>query len=298
MRLNRLTQGLTASIYAKIESRNPVQSVKDRLGAAIIWDAEKRGELKSGVEIIEATSGNTGIALAALASARGYKATFVMPETMSLERRRLITAFGARLLLTPGAEGMNGARKQVQALVAENPGRYFEARQFENPANPAIHEQTTAREIFNDLDGNVDALVAGVGTGGTITGVARYFKRTLNKPLYTVAVEPAESPLITQSLRGEVLKPAGHKIQGIGANFIPKVLEIPLLDRVETVSGEEAYEYARRLSVEEGILSGLSSGAAAAAAVRVARQDILKGKSIVVVLPDSGERYLSTPLFA
>ena len=297
VRLNRISKGLKATIYAKVESRNPAQSIKDRLGAAVIWDGEKRGLLKPGMEIIEATSGNTGIALASLAAARGYKATIIMPETMSIERRRLIASFGANLILTPGREGMNGAVNRARELIQANPEAYFESKQFENPANPAIHEQTTAREIFEDLNGNVDVLVAGVGTGGTITGISRYFKRSVGKALHTVAVEPAESPLISQTLRHEPLKPASHKIQGIGANFIPKVLDLSLLDQVETVSGEEAFEFARRLAVQEGLLSGISSGAAMAAALRLAKDERFAGKTIVVILPDSGERYLSTPLF-
>ncbi len=298
VRLNKITAGSHATVYAKVESRNPSQSVKDRLGAAVIWDGERRGALKPGIEIIEATSGNTGIALASVAAARGYKLTIVMPETMSIERRRLITAFGANLILTPGSEGIKGSIKRVEEIVASEPEKYFLPKQFENPANPKIHELTTAREIFNSIGGgNLDVFIAGVGTGGTITGVATFFKKVLAQPLYTIAVEPSKSPIITQTKSGQPIQPAPHKIQGIGPNLLPKTLDLSLIDRVETVTEEEAFDYARRLSKEEGILSGVSSGAAAAVAVRIAKEKAFTGKTIVVILPDSGERYLSTPLF-
>lgn len=297
VRLNKIIDGAHATVYAKIESRNPSQSVKDRIGAAIIWDGEKQGTLKPGMEIIEATSGNTGIALASVAAARGYRLTIVMPETMSMERRRLIAAFGAKLVLTPGSEGMKGTLDKVNEIVAADPEKYFLPKQFENPANPKIHEETTGPEIYKSLNAAPDVFIAGVGTGGTITGVSRYFKKTLSKPLYSIAVEPSESPIITQTRNGETIKPGPHKIQGIGPNFLPKTLDMSLLDRVETISAEEAFIYARRLSQEEGILSGISSGAAAAIAVRIAKEKAFEGKTIVVILPDSGERYLSTPLF-
>jgi cysteine synthase A len=297
VRLNRITQGLKATVLAKIEGRNPAYSVKCRIGAAMIWDAEKRGVLKPGMAIVEPTSGNTGIALAYVAAARGYPLTLTMPETMSIERRRVLAAFGARLILTPGAEGMQGAIVRAEELAASDPKQYFLPQQFKNPANPAIHEQTTGPEIWNDTDGTVDVLVAGVGTGGTITGISRYLKRTKGKALISVAVEPEESPVITQSLAGQELKPGAHKIQGIGAGFIPDTLDLSLVDRVEQVSSAEAVEMARRLAREEGILSGISCGAAVAVAVRLAKDKTFFGKTMVVILPDSGERYLSSVLF-
>lgn len=297
VRLNRITQGAGATVLAKIEGRNPAYSVKCRIGAAMIWDAEKRGLLGAGKEIVEPTSGNTGIALAFVAAARGIPITLTMPETMSVERRKLLVAYGAKLVLTEGAKGMNGAIAKAEEIAASDPSRYVLLQQFKNPANPAIHESTTGPEIWNDTDGNVDILVSGVGTGGTITGVSRYFEKTRGKPLLSVAVEPVASPVITQTLAGEPLKPSPHKIQGLGAGFIPEVLDMSLVDAVETVSNEDAIEYARRLAREEGILSGISSGAAVAAAVRVAQRPENAGKTVVVILPDSGERYLSTVLF-
>lgn len=297
VRLNRITQGAKATVLAKIEGRNPSYSVKCRIGAAMIWDAEKRGILKPGVEIVEPTSGNTGIALAYVAAARGYKLTLTMPETMSIERRRVLAAFGANLILTPGSEGMKGAIKRAEDLAASDPARFFIPQQFKNPANPAIHEHTTGPEIWNDTEGQVDVFVAGVGTGGTISGVSRYIKKTQRKALVSVAVEPKESPVITQKLAGQELKPGPHKIQGIGAGFIPDTLNLSVVDRVEQVESGEAVEFARRLAREEGIISGISSGAATAAACRLARLDEFAGKTIVVILPDAGERYLSTVLF-
>ena len=297
VRLNRLTAGLHATVLAKIEGRNPAYSVKCRIGAAMVWDAEKKGWLKPGIEIIEPTSGNTGIALAYVAAARGYKLTLTMPETMSLERRRVCAAFGANLILTPGAEGMPGAIKRATEIAQSDPQHYFLLQQFENPANPDIHEKTTGPEIWNDTDGAIDVLVSGVGTGGTITGISRYIKKTKHKHIISVAVEPTASPVLTQQRAGQPLKPGPHKIQGIGAGFVPKVLDVSLVDRIEQVSNEEAIEFARRLTREEGILSGISCGAATAVAVRLAKLEEFAGKTIVVVLPDSGERYLSTILF-
>ncbi|MFA5044019.1 MAG: cysteine synthase A [Kiritimatiellia bacterium] len=297
VKLNRVTQGLKAALLAKIEGRNPAYSVKCRIGASMIWDAEKRGVLKPGMAIVEPTSGNTGIALAYVAAARGYPLTLTMPETMSIERRRVLAAFGARLILTPGAEGMKGAIVRAEELAASDPRQYFLPQQFKNPANPAIHEQTTGPEIWNDTDGAVDVLVSGVGTGGTLTGISRYFKRTKGQALISVAVEPEESPVITQKLAGQELKPGLHKIQGIGAGFIPDTLDLGLVDRVERVGSAEAVEMARRLAREEGILSGISCGAAVAAAVRLAKDKAFDGKTMIVILPDSGERYLSSVLF-
>lgn len=297
VKLNHVTQGARATVLAKIEGRNPAYSVKCRIGAAMIWDAEDRGVLRPGMEIIEPTSGNTGIALAYVAAARGYKLTLTMPDTMSIERRRVLAAFGANLVLTPGAEGMKGAINRAEAIAASDSGRYFLPQQFKNPANPAIHEKTTGPEIWNDTEGAIDVLVSGVGTGGTITGISRYIKKTMGKTILSVAVEPKESPVISQKLAGEELKPAPHKIQGIGAGFIPDTLDLSLVDRVEQVESMEAVEFARRLAKEEGILVGISCGAAAAAAVRLARLDEFAGKTIVVILPDAGERYLSTVLF-
>jgi cysteine synthase A len=297
VKLNRVTAGCGATVLVKIEGRNPAYSVKCRIGAAMIWDAEKRGVLKPGVEIVEPTSGNTGIALAFVAAARGYALTLTMPETMSLERRRVLAMLGAKLVLTPGPEGMKGAVNKAAEIAASDPVRYFMPQQFSNPANPAIHEATTGPEIWADTDGNIDVFVAGVGTGGTITGVSRYLKKTKGKAIVSVAVEPAASPLITQKRSGQELKPAGHKIQGIGANFIPDNLDLSLIDRVETVSNEEAVEMAKRLAKEEGILCGISCGAAVVGALRIARLPEFAGKTIVTVLPDAGERYLSTILF-
>jgi len=297
VKLNRVIDGAKATILAKIEGRNPAYSVKCRIGAAMIWDAEKTGKLKPGMEIVEPTSGNTGIALAYVAAARGYKITLTMPETMSIERRKVLKMLGAKIILTEGPKGMSGAIAKAEELVKNNPSQYFMPQQFENPANPAIHETTTAVEIWDDTDGNVDILVAGVGTGGTITGISRYFKKIKGKKLISVAVEPTHSPVLTQTRKGEELKPGPHKIQGIGAGFVPKVLDLSLVDRIEQVTNDEAIEMARRLANEEGILSGISCGAAVAAAVRIAREPENAGKTIVVILPDAGERYLSTALF-
>lgn len=297
VKLHRITAGAKATVLAKIEGRNPAYSVKCRIGASMIWDAEQKGLLKPGVEIIEPTSGNTGIALAYVAAARGYKLTLTMPETMSVERRRVLAAFGANVVLTPGPDGMKGAIKKAEEIVASDPKRFFLPQQFKNPANPAIHEKTTGPEIWNDTDGGIDVLVSGVGTGGTITGISRFVKKTKGKKIISVAVEPKESPVITQKLAGQELKPGPHKIQGIGAGFIPDVLDLLLIDRVEQVDSAEAVEFGRRLTREEGIFSGISCGAAAAVAVRLASQKEFAGKTIVVILPDAGERYLSTVLF-
>lgn len=297
VRLNHVTDGAEATVLAKIEGRNPAYSVKCRLGAAMIWDAEKKGLLGPGKELVEPTSGNTGIALAFVAAARKLKLTLTMPETMSIERRKLLLAFGCNLVLTEGPKGMSGAVAKAEEIAASDPGKYVLLQQFRNPANAAIHEQTTGPEIWDDTDGAIDIFVGGVGTGGTITGVTRYIKKTRNKAIKSIAVEPTASPVITQKRAGEPLKPGPHKIQGIGAGFIPDVLDLSLIDDVEQVTNEEAVEYARRLTREEGILAGISCGAAPAAAVRVAKRPENKGKTIVVVLPDSGERYLSSILF-
>ena len=297
VRLNRLGAGSSAPILAKIEARNPSFSVKCRIGAAMVWDAERRGVLGAGKEIVEPTSGNAGIALAFVAAARGIPLTLTMPETMSLERRKLLVAYGAKLILTEGAKGMSGAVSAAEEIAGSDPDRYFLPQQFNNPANPAIHETTTGPEIWEQTAGAIDILVSGVGTGGTITGVSSYIKKKQGKTIVSVAVEPAASPVLTQQRTGLPLKPGPHKIQGIGAGFIPKVLDLSLVDQVEQVTNEEAFEYARRLTREEGILSGISSGAAVAVAVRLAKQSENQGKTIVVVLPDSGERYLTTPLF-
>ena len=297
VRLNRITDGAPATVLAKIEGRNPAYSVKCRIGAAMIWDAERRGLLGPGKHLVEPTSGDTGIALAFVAAARGIPLTLTMPETMSLERRKLLIAYGATLVLTEGARGMTGAVAKAEEIAASDPDRYVLLQQFKNPANPAIHEQTTGPEIWDDTDGAVDVFVSGVGTGGTITGVSRYLKHARGKPILSVAVEPTASPVLTQQRAGEPLKPAPHKIQGIGAGFVPEVLDLSLVDEIEQVSNEEAIHYARRLAREEGILSGISCGAAAAVAVRLARRPEHAGKTIVVVLPDSGERYLSSVLF-
>jgi len=297
IKLNHVTEGAKATILVKIEARNPAYSVKCRIGANMIWDAEKRGVLKPAMEIIEPTSGNTGIALAYVAAARGYRLTLTMPETMSIERRRVLAALGANLILTPGAEGMKGAINRAEEIAAAEPQKYFLPQQFKNPANPEIHELTTGPEIWNDTDGGVDIFVSGVGTGGTITGVSRYIKNSKGKKITSVAVEPKESPVISQHLAGQPLQPAPHKIQGIGAGFIPETLDLSVVDRVEQVESAEAIEFARRLAREEGLLVGISSGAAAAAAVRLANLDEFAGKTIVVLLPDGAERYLSTALF-
>jgi cysteine synthase A len=297
VRLNRITDGARATVLAKIEGRNPAYSVKCRIGAAMIWDAEKRGLLGPGKELVEPTSGNTGIALAFVAAARGIPLTLTMPETMSIERRKLLLAYGARLVLTDGTKGMNGAIAKANEIAASDPKRYVLLHQFNNPANPAIHEQTTGPEIWNDTQGGVDIFVSGVGTGGTITGVTRYIKKTKGKPIVSVAVEPSASPVLTQTRAGEPLKPGPHKIQGIGAGFVPQVLDLSLVDLVEQVTNEEAVLFARRLTQEEGILSGISCGAAAAVAVRLAKREENAGRTIVVLLPDSGERYLSSVLF-
>ena len=296
-RLNRVTAGCGAQVLAKIEGRNPAYSVKCRIGAAMIWQAEKDGRLGPGRELIEPTSGNTGIALAFVAASRGIPLTLTMPETMSVERRKLLTAYGAHLVLTEGRLGMAGAIGAARRMAEADPERYVMLQQFMNSANPRIHHDTTGPEIWEDTEGRVDALVAGVGTGGTITGVSRYIKRTLGRPLLSVAVEPESSPVISQTLAGEELRPGPHKIQGIGAGFVPDNLDLSLVDRVETVSDAEAVAMARRLMKEEGILAGISCGAATAAALRLAREEAFAGRTIVVVLPDSGERYLSSVLF-
>jgi cysteine synthase A len=295
VRLNRVSKG---NVLAKVEARNPSFSVKCRIGANMVWEAEKAGTLKEGIELVEPTSGNTGIALAFVAAARGYKLTLTMPESMSLERRKLLKALGAKLELTPAAKGMNGAIAKAEEIVASNPEKYLLLQQFNNPANPAIHEQTTGPEIWDATDGEVDVFVSGVGTGGTLTGTSRYIKGAKGKAITTVAVEPAESPVITQVLNGDEVQPAPHKIQGIGAGFIPGNLDIELIDRVETVTSDEAIEMARRLMEEEGILAGISSGAAVVAANRISELPEFAGKTIVTILPSSGERYLSTALFA
>jgi cysteine synthase A len=296
VRLNRLVNG-SATVWAKIEGRNPAYSVKCRIGASMVWDAEQRGILGPGKELIEPTSGNTGIALAFVAASRGYPITLTMPETMSIERRKVMAAFGAKLVLTDGALGMKGAIAKAEEMNASDPGRFDLLQQFKNPANPDIHFRTTGPEIWEDTEGCIDVLVSGIGTGGTITGVSRYLKCSRGKQIISVGVEPEASPVIGQTLRGDPIKPGPHKIQGIGAGFIPDTLDLSLVDRIETVSNDEAIETARRLASEEGILSGISSGAAAAVAVRLARQPEFQGKTIVVILPDSGERYLSTVLF-
>jgi cysteine synthase len=297
VRLNRVTDGAPATVLAKVEGRNPAYSVKCRIGASMIWDAEERGLLGPGKEIVEPTSGNTGIALAYVAAARGIPLTLTMPETMSLERRKLLLAFGAKLVLTEGTKGMSGAVAKAEGIAASDPNRFVLLQQFQNPANPAIHEKTTGPEIWDDTGGAVDIFVSGVGTGGTITGVSRYIKKVRGKPIRSIAVEPAASPILTQARAGEPLKAAPHKIQGIGAGFVPDVLDLSLIDEIEQVSNEESILFARRLTSEEGILSGISCGAAVAAAVRVAKRPESAGKTIVVILPDSGERYLSTVLF-
>jgi cysteine synthase len=297
VRINRLITNRNITVLAKIEARNPAFSVKCRIGAAMVWDAEKRGLLMPGREIIEPTSGNTGIALAFVAASRHIPITLIMPETMSTERRKVMKAFGATLILTEGAKGMPGAIAKAQEILDSNPGRYIFLNQFKNPANPGIHRTTTGPEIWEDTDGAIDVLIAGVGTGGTISGISQYIKLDRRKKIVSVAVEPADSPVITQRLRGESLRPSPHKIQGIGAGFIPDTLDLSMVDMVEQVTNEEAIEYARRLAIEEGILAGISCGAAMAAAARLAENPAIEGKTIVVILPDSGERYLSTILF-
>ena len=297
VKLNRVVNGAPATVLAKIEGRNPAYSVKCRIGAAMIWDAEKNGVLKPGKELIEPTSGNTGIALAFVAAARGYPITLTMPETMSIERRKVLKALGANLVLTEGARGMAGSIAMAEQLVAQDPNRYVMLQQFKNPANPKIHHDTTGPEIWEDTGGGMDVLVSGVGTGGTITGVSRYFEQTRGKKILSVAVEPVNSPVITQKLNGDALKPGPHKIQGIGAGFIPDTLDLSIVDRVEQVTNEDSLEMARRLAKEEGILSGISCGAAVAVAVRLAQQEEFRGKTLVVILPDAAERYLTGALF-
>jgi len=296
VRLNKVVGG-SALVLAKIEGRNPAYSVKCRIGTAMIADAEKRGLLRPGMEVIEPTSGNTGIALAFVCAAKGYDITLTMPDSMSVERRRVLKAFGAKLVLTEGARGMRGAIEKAQELVAADPTRCFMPQQFENPANPAIHELTTGPEIWDATDGQVDVFVAGVGTGGTITGVSRYLKHTRGRAVLSVAVEPDASPVITQTLAGSPLQPGPHKIQGIGAGFIPRTLDLSIVDRVERVTNDDAVAFARRLAREEGILCGISCGAAALVAARIASEPAYAGKTIVVILPDAGERYLSSVLF-
>ena len=297
VRLNRVTEGAGAIVAAKIEGRNPAYSVKCRIGAAMVWDAEKRGVLTPGKELIEPTSGNTGIALAYVAAARGYPVTLTMPETMSVERRKVLRALGANLVLTPGSGGMAAAIAKAEEMAASDPRRYVMLQQFKNPANPEIHFRTTGPEIWEDTDGTVDVLVSGIGTGGTITGISRFIKKAKGKNLLSVGVEPVGSPVITQVRAGQPLQPGPHKIQGIGAGFIPDTLDLSMVDRVEQVTNEESIEMARRLAKEEGILAGISCGAAAAVAVRLAKNPEFAGKTIVVILPDAAERYLSTVLF-
>lgn len=297
VKLNRVVDGAKATVLAKVEGRNPSFSVKCRIGASMVWDAEERGLLKPGKQIVEPTSGNTGIALAFVGAARGYPVTLIMPDTMSLERRKVLKALGAQLVLTSGGKGMKEAIAKAEEIQAADPDRFFLPQQFSNPANPRIHLQTTGPEIWEDTQGAIDVLVSAVGTGGTITGVSRYIKHQKKHPLLSIAVEPSTSPVITQTLRKQELTPGPHSIQGIGAGFIPETLDLSILDRVEQVTSEESIEMARRLAREEGLLSGISCGAAVAAAVRVAREPEMSGKTIVVVLPDAGERYLSSPLF-
>lgn len=297
VRLRRIPGSDRALLLAKVEARNPAYSVKCRLGAALVWDAEKRGLLGPGRELIEATSGNTGIALAFVAAARGYALTLTMPEDASMEMRTLLVAYGARVLVTPSSHGMAGAIAKAEQLVASEPGRYVQLQQFKNPANPAIHEATTGPEIWNDTDGAVDIVVAGVGTGGTLTGIARFLKKQKGRPVRAIAVEPAASPVLRQTLLGEPITPGRHPIQGLGAGFVPDTLDLSVVDAVEGVTAEESFDFARRLTQHEGIISGISSGAATAVASRLAMRPENEGKTIVVILPDSGERYLSTLLF-
>ena len=296
VKINQMARGLKATVLAKIEGRNPAYSVKCRIGASMIWTAEKQGLLKPGMEVVEPTSGNTGIALAYVCAARGYKLNVTMPETMSIERRKVLAILGANLILTPGAKGMKGAIEEAERLAASS-SKYYMPMQFKNPANPEIHFKTTGPEIWEQTGGGIDLFVSGVGTGGTITGVSRYIKGEKKKKIISVAVEPVESPVITQRLAGKELKPGPHKIQGIGAGFIPETLDLSVVDRVELVTSEEAIQHGRRLAKEEGILSGVSCGAAMAVALRLAKSGEFDGKTIVTVLPDSGERYLSGPLF-
>jgi cysteine synthase len=297
VKLNRVVDGAKATVLAKIEGRNPSFSVKCRIGASMVWDAEERGVLKPGMEIVEATSGNTGIALAFVGAARGYPVTLMMPDTMSMERQKVLKVLGAKLVLTEGAKGMAEAIIKAEELRDSDPARYFIPDQFNNPANPRIHFQTTGPEIWEDTEGTIDVLVSGVGTGGTITGVSRYIKDEKKHPLLSVAVEPNTSPVISQTLSKQQITPGPHKIQGLGAGFIPGTLDLSVVDRVVQVTNEESIEMARRLAMEEGLLSGISCGAAAAAAALVAKEPEMTGKTIVVVLPDAGERYLSSPLF-
>ena len=297
VQLNRIIEPGGANVYAKIEGRNPAYSVKCRIGVSMIADAIEKGTLKPGMEIVEPTSGNTGIALAFVAAAKGIPLTLTMPETMSMERRKVLKAFGAKLILTSGAKGMAGAVHEAERMAEEHPERYLLLHQFKNPANPQIHMKTTGPEIWEDTAGGIDVLVAGVGTGGTISGISRFIKETKGKSIISVAVEPEDSPVISQHLAGEMLQPGAHKIQGIGAGFIPETLDLTMIDQVELVSNDEAYEYTRRLAREEGLLSGISCGAAAAVAARLSRRAEFVGKNIVVILPDSGERYLSSDLF-
>jgi len=297
VQLNRVIAPGGANVYAKVEGRNPAYSVKCRIGAAMIWDAQQKGQLKPGMGIIEPTSGNTGIALAFVAAAKGIPLTLTMPETMSIERRKVLKAFGAKLILTAGAKGMAAAVAEAERIAEENPDRYLLLHQFKNPANPEIHAKTTGPEIWDDTAGTIDVLVSGVGTGGTISGISRYIKNNCGKKIISVAVEPAASPVLSQYLAGEMLQPGPHKIQGIGAGFIPETLDLDMVDRVELVTDDEAYDFARRLTREEGLLSGISCGAATAVAARLSAQPEFSGKNIVVILPDSGERYLSSDLF-
>jgi cysteine synthase A len=297
VRLNRVTDGAGATVLGKVEGRNPAYSVKCRIGASMIWDAEKRGVLKPGKELIEPTSGNTGIALAFVAAARGYKITLTMPETMSIERRKVLRALGAKLVLTEGSKGMKGSILAAEEMVASDPERFVLLQQFKNPANPEIHVKTTGPEIYTDTAGKMDVLVSGIGTGGTITGVSRYWKLDRRKPLISIGVEPVASPVITQTLHKLTLKPGPHKIQGIGAGFVPDTLDLKMVDRVMVVTDDESIEMARRLAREEGILSGISCGAAVAAAVKVAKEPAMQDKTIVAILPDSGERYLTSVLY-
>ena len=297
VRLNRVTDGAKATILAKIEGRNPAYSVKCRIGAAMVWDAEKRGTLRAGRELVEPTSGNTGIALAFVAAARGYPIHLTMPETMSIERRKVLHALGANLVLTPGSDGMAGSIARAEQMVASDPKRFLLLQQFKNPANPEIHFRTSGPEIWEDTDGTIDVLVSGIGTGGTISGVSRYIKKDRGKNILSVGIEPQNSPVISQQLAGKPIAPGPHKIQGIGAGFIPDTLDLTMVDRMELISNEEAIEMARRLAKEEGILSGISCGAAVAVAVRLGKLPEFAGKTIVTVLPDAAERYLSTTLF-
>ncbi len=298
VQLNRVIAPGGANVYGKVEGRNPSYSVKCRIGASMILDAQLKGTLKPGMEIIEPTSGNTGIALAFVAAAKGIPLTLTMPETMSIERRKVLKAFGAKLILTAGSKGMAAAITEAERIAEEDPGRYLLLHQFKNPANPEIHFKTTGPEIWDDTEGKIDVLVAGVGTGGTISGISRYIKKVQGKQIMSVAVEPAASPVISQYLAGEMLQPGPHKIQGIGAGFIPGTLDLDMVDRVELVSDDEAYDFSRRLTREEGLLSGISCGAATAVAARLSQQAEFAGKNIVVILPDSGERYLSSDLFS